>query len=141
MAQLDTSPVSARRRAPPVIGASGGPPAARMVGEFDPSTLRALSAMFSSAIADGDADLVVDLSEVSFMDASTISVIIRTNAFLGVHGRLLRLRDPSVCARRLLALCDLDELIEGEARANLSTVGVTPVDFRPRAATPMHERR
>jgi anti-anti-sigma factor len=82
-----------------------------MVGEYDRGTVPALSAMFSSAIAGDDADLVVDLSEVSFMDASTISVIIRARTFLSVHGRLLRLRDPSKCARRLLTVCDLDPLV------------------------------
>lgn len=139
MAQPETSPVSARRRAPPTIDASGQSPATRMAGEYDVTTVRELSVMFSSAIAADDADLVVDLSEVSFMDAATISVIIRARTFLGALGRMLWLRDPSRCARRLLTVCGLDSLIQGELRSNLSLVGATSVASRPDVAASLHE--
>ncbi len=87
MAQSDVSPVSIFRRGPPRMGAAGEPPVMRMVGEYDVATVGASSAMRGSAVAfEGDA-LVVDLSEVSFMDAATTGVIVRADAFLGVRER------------------------------------------------------
>jgi len=141
MAQLETSALSARRRAPPSLGADVRPPAMKMAGEYDVTTVGELSAMFSSAIAADDADLVVDLREVTFMDAATINVIVRARVFLGVHGRGLRLRAPSRCARRLLTVCDLGSLLQPDPRPSLSLVGTTPVASRPEGAASMRERR
>ena len=128
MAQFDVSPVSILRRGPPQIVGAGETRATRMTGEYDVATVGALSAMLSSAIVFEHDDLVVDLSEVSFMDAATIGVIVRANAFLGVHGRSLWLRDPSRCARRILNICDLDALIELAADAQGSTTSALALE-------------
>ena len=143
MSRSGTSPVSSLRRGPDRRGAHPASPIVTMVGEYDVATAGALSGRFSAAIALAETDLVVDLSEVSFMDAATVSVIVRATVFLRDHGRVLRLRDPSPCARRILGICDLDSLIEPEAEAIPvgaleSWVAVPPVaterDGRPMAA-------
>jgi anti-anti-sigma factor len=53
-------------------------------GEHDDSTVAALSETMARAIARDDADLVVDLSEVQFMGAATVGVIVRAQELLGL---------------------------------------------------------
>jgi anti-anti-sigma factor len=81
-------------------------------GEHDVSTVAALSEILARAIALDDADVVVDLSEVQFMGAATVGVIIRAREFLRLRSRSLVLRSPSECARRILELCGHAELLD-----------------------------
>jgi anti-anti-sigma factor len=81
-------------------------------GEHDASTVAALSEAMARAIALDDADLVVDLGGVEFMDAATVRLIIRAGEFLRLRSRSLTLRSPSTRARRVLDLCGLDDHLE-----------------------------
>jgi anti-anti-sigma factor len=81
-------------------------------GDHDLSTVTELSATMARAITLGDGDLVVDLSRVEFMSAATVSVIVRARELLGARDRSLAVRTPSRCARRVLELCDLSDLID-----------------------------
>jgi anti-anti-sigma factor len=81
-------------------------------GEHDDSTVAALSETMARAIARDDADLVVDLSEVQFMGAATVGVIVRARELLGLRSRTLALRNPSRCARRILDLCGQADLLD-----------------------------
>jgi anti-anti-sigma factor len=76
-------------------------------GEHDLSTQACLSA----AIAAVDADVVLDLSEVEFMDAATIGAILRARVLLRRRSRSLMLRAPSRRARLVIGLCGLDDLV------------------------------
>jgi anti-anti-sigma factor len=81
-------------------------------GEHDVSTVFFLTDALASAIAADDADLVVDLSGVTFMAAATIDELIRGREILRRNSRSLTLRSPSRCARRLLDACGFSHLIE-----------------------------
>jgi anti-sigma B factor antagonist len=81
-------------------------------GEHDVSTVAALSETMARAIARDDADLVVDLSEVQFMGAATVGVIVRARELLELRSRSLTLRSPSRCARRILDLCGHADLLD-----------------------------
>jgi anti-anti-sigma factor len=81
-------------------------------GEHDVSTVAALSETLARAIALDDADVVVDLSEVQFMGAATVAVIIRAREFLRLRSRSLVLRSPSECARRILDVCGHSDLLD-----------------------------
>jgi anti-anti-sigma factor len=81
-------------------------------GEHDLSTSRTLKHVMAEAIATNDADLLVDLREVEFMGATTVSVILRARDFLQQHSRTLTVRAPSARARHVLELCGLDDLVE-----------------------------
>jgi anti-anti-sigma factor len=81
-------------------------------GEHDISTLPALREIMLRAIGHDDADLTLDLSEVTFIDAATVGTIVRTREFLRFWSRSLALRSPSRCARRVLELCDLTDLTD-----------------------------
>jgi anti-anti-sigma factor len=100
------------RRSP---AASAGPNADRTVrlrGEYDISTVAALSETLARAIALDESDLLVDLSGVQFMDAATIGVIVRACSGRRLRSRSLTLRSPSPCARRILDLCGFTYLLD-----------------------------
>jgi anti-sigma B factor antagonist len=92
-------------------------PVVRVRGEHDIATKDALARAISRAAQRNDADVIVDLSEVTFLDASTIGVLVGSHQRLRDTGRSLRLRAPSPSARRLVELCDLGQLIEPEVAA------------------------
>jgi anti-sigma B factor antagonist len=91
-------------------------------GEHDIFTVETLCEVMAGAIALDDADVVVDLSGVQFMDAATVGVIIRAREFLRLRSRSLALRSPSISARRVVDLCCLADLVDPPP---VVTTGVT----------------
>jgi anti-anti-sigma factor len=83
-----------------------------LAGEHDACTVADLSATLAKSISTGNDDLVVDLSQVQFMAAATVGVLLRARMLLGIRSRSLRLRSPSQRARRILELSDLADLID-----------------------------
>ena len=81
-------------------------------GEHDLATVAELAATLARAIAIDDADLVIDLSDVQFMDASTVRLIVRTRDFLRTRARNLGVRAPSDGARLVLDRCGLSHLVD-----------------------------
>ncbi len=108
MALAELSPVTVSRRdlmALPNCDADGS--VVRLRGEHDFYTAPALWHTLAQAIAFDDGDVVVDLSGVDFMGASTVGVLIRASDFLQKRSRSLTLRSPSTRALRVLGLCGL----------------------------------
>ena len=81
-------------------------------GDHDMSTVLALSGELSRAIAPDAVDLVVDLRDVQFMDASTVGLLIGARESLRPRGRSLSLRSLSSAAQRVIEVCDLEELVD-----------------------------
>ncbi|HLF98891.1 MAG TPA: STAS domain-containing protein [Acidimicrobiia bacterium] len=81
-------------------------------GEHDISTVGALTDTLARAIAFDSTEVVVDLSGVQFMDAATVSVIVRTREYLRERQRALVLRSPSTSAKRIFDLCELSDLFD-----------------------------
>lgn len=81
-------------------------------GDHDMATVPVLADALSRAIFIDDADLIVDLSGVTFIDAATIGVVMRARNILRPHGRNLTMRRPRPCATRLLDLCGLNCLLD-----------------------------
>lgn len=90
----------------------------RVSGDQDIANMSALSDALASATTAGDATVVVDLSGVTFMDASTLGAIVRARLVLESGSRSLIVRSPSPCARRLLDLCGFHDLTEPEGMPN-----------------------
>lgn len=88
------------------------PASVTVIGEQDISNEVMLAADLARGIAADDDDVVVDLQGVTFMGASTIGVLVTAQKFLADRGRHLIVRSPSPCARHLLAICDLNALID-----------------------------
>lgn len=84
-------------------------------GEHDLATKVSLVVAIARAAQRDDADLLIDLSEVSFMDASTIGALVGSRTRLCGRSQSLQLRAPSPPARRVLELCGLAHLIHSDA--------------------------
>lgn len=79
-------------------------------GELDLSTIGEESLAMATAIAEETA-LVVDLSEVEFLDAATIGLIASSASFVAERRRSLTVRAPSSFIARLFAVCGLEHLV------------------------------
>jgi anti-sigma B factor antagonist len=77
-------------------------------GELDLATAPALRRALASAAAGEPVDLVVDLSGVTFVDASGLAALLESAHGLRSSGGELRLASPSCMLRRMLALLDLE---------------------------------
>ncbi len=87
-------------------------------GDQDLATKAALACALARAALSSDADLVVDLSDVSFMDASTIGAIVEATDQLRSHSRSLMVRNPSACALRVFEVCGLTQLVQLRVATN-----------------------
>jgi anti-anti-sigma factor len=80
-------------------------------GEHDIATKDSLVVAIAYAGQLEHADVFVDLSELTFMDASTIGAIVGSANRLRSHSQSLALRAPSPRALRVLDLCGLAPLV------------------------------
>lgn len=81
-------------------------------GDHDIATVEALAVELAQAIGCAEADVLVDLSEVRFMDASTVRVILRAREHLERHEHTLTLRSPPTFVQRIIEVCGLGDLVE-----------------------------
>ena len=95
-----------------VAGRDGDRTVVWLRGDHDMATTAELSGALARAMAIDEMDLVVDLTYVQFMDASTVAVFVRAREFLLLRSRALTLRAPLKAARRVLDACGLAELID-----------------------------
>jgi len=79
-----------------------------LYGEHDLSTEAELSgALASFCGVGGVGDVVVDLSQITFVDSTTITALLGARNLMLRQDRRLILRAPSAHARRILQLCGL----------------------------------
>jgi anti-anti-sigma factor len=83
-------------------------------GEHDIATRVSLAVTLARAAQLDDVSLLVDLSAVTFMDASTVGVLVASRNRLRTRARTLRVRAPSVRALRVLEFCGLRHLVQRE---------------------------
>lgn len=100
-----------------------------MWGEHDQGTVGLLLGAMAEAVATDDLDVMVDLSDVAFMDGSTVGALDRGRALLADRDRNLTVQSPTPFQRRLLQICDLADLIEPTRAGERSQ--------EPGAATPL----
>jgi len=81
-------------------------------GDHDITTRDHLAATIARAARLDGVDMVIDLSGVTFMDASTIGVIVDAHNRLRARSHSLSVRSPPRVPRRLLDVCDLAFLID-----------------------------
>lgn len=82
-----------------------------LAGEHDIATDGMLSRVLEDAISLNDAPIVLDLSGVQLMGASTLGVIVAARQRLRRRSRSLTVRSPSPFVRRVIGICDLDCLL------------------------------
>lgn len=77
-----------------------------VVGEIDSSTVGDLVARLTPLPGEAG-DIVLDLSEVRFIDSSGLRALIETHRQAAENGRRLVLKDPSAIVNRLLDISGL----------------------------------
>jgi anti-sigma B factor antagonist len=65
-----------------------------------------------------DQTVILDLSEVEFMDSSSLSVLVQARGTLTADGGSLVLRNPSRAAQRLVTIGGLQDLLQAEAETS-----------------------
>jgi len=83
-------------------------------GEQDATTAAGLAERLANAAALGHGDVVVDLSEVPFVDRAIVKVLVHSQELLESQCRRLALRAPSTFVQRVLDVCGLVDLVEGD---------------------------
>jgi anti-anti-sigma factor len=79
-------------------------------GEHDEATRGRLARALAEA-SQLEGDVVVDLSDVTFMDASTVGALVGAGQDLRQQSRSFGLRSPSPSARRALELCGFGDAV------------------------------
>lgn len=83
----------------------------RVHGDFDIANVHELCELLARAAALDDRDLVVDLGEVGFVDASTIRALLQCRDSLRLRSRSFTVRTSGRTAH-LFELLGLEELLE-----------------------------
>jgi anti-sigma B factor antagonist len=84
-------------------------------GEVDVTGATELGGVVADLVEDGASCLILDLSEVTFLDSTGLSVLVAgRNQCLAVAGDL-KLRDPSPAAWKVLNITGLDEVFSLDA--------------------------
>ena len=86
-----------------------------LAGDLDPATAPQLDAAIQDAMAtDGLERLVLDLSQLTFIDSSGLRVFVTARQALTALDLELVLRSPSATVRRLLDITGLGEILSVE---------------------------
>lgn len=91
-------------------------------GEVDLLTAPLLGGVLGALVAQGQSDLVVDLAEVSFLDAAGLGAITGIVASLGAVGGRLRVVSPLAPVRRVFEITSLDGLLDPTAGSAMEVV-------------------
>jgi anti-anti-sigma factor len=78
-------------------------------GELDAYSAATLDAAFDEALAGGAQRLVLDLSDVGFIDSSGLRSMIRARKQVGDAPEALRIRNPQAATVRLLDITGLTD--------------------------------
>uniref|UniRef100_A0AAU2VI80 STAS domain-containing protein n=1 Tax=Streptomyces sp. NBC_00008 TaxID=2903610 RepID=A0AAU2VI80_9ACTN len=79
-----------------------------VTGDLDIDNVAPLGAALENAAAGGEGPVVVDLSDVSFADSTTVNVLLQGQTLLGPR---LRLAEPSPFMERLIGVLSLDSAL------------------------------
>ncbi len=107
---------------PPGAAPETGPTIIWLRGEHDIATDGALRRKLEHAIALNDAAIVIDLSKVELMCASTLGVIVAARETLRQQSRSLTMRSPSPHIRRVIGICGLPHLLSPRVRDEMAGV-------------------
>jgi anti-anti-sigma factor len=92
------------------VAPESGPTVVWLQGEHDIATDDELRRVLACVIAANAAAIVLDLSDVELMSASTLGVILKARKLVCQQSRSLTVRSPSAFVRRIIGICGLDYL-------------------------------
>ena len=104
--------------------------ALRVSGEHDLSTADLFDAAFAEIMLTDIVDVRVDLSDVTFMDCSTVRKLVHGRSLLAARNQVLTIRGATARQRWFLDLCGLADLIgdSPDGTAEHAQRGVTPLE-------------
>jgi anti-anti-sigma factor len=82
-----------------------------VAGECDLHTGRQLRDVLTSEVSRGVDRLILDLSELAFMDSTGMQVLLSVRTVLSVRGGILALASPQPVVARILELTGADQII------------------------------
>ena len=85
------------------------------VGEADLRTVRDLRQALHRVPGAGRSDVVVDLDQLAFMDATLLGVLVDARLRLSTTGSTLKVRCRNHHGRRVLSITELDGLLDDRA--------------------------
>lgn len=97
------------------LGRANGKVIVRLDGELDVSTAPKLHEVLADAVSqEASGPVILDLSALSFVDSTGLSVLVSTNNRLKDSGRILILQSAQPIVRRLLEVTGLTEVFPME---------------------------
>jgi len=94
-----------------------------LAGEADVTNSDALREALEAEVAKQPGSLIIDLSELRFMDSSALHVILRANRTMDRRGGVLALACPRDPVAKMLRLTAADQLIPVYATVSEATAG------------------
>lgn len=91
-----------------VISQEAGRTTVYLRGELDTSTTPRLQQVLNELQRDGQHRIILDLSQVAFLDAAGMRVFVHTDQALRTVGGALLLSRPTRMVQRILAITELD---------------------------------
>jgi anti-anti-sigma factor len=82
-------------------------------GEIDLVNVDDRVAAIRASASSGSGDVIIDCMDLLFIDAAGIGGLVRANNELRAQGRYLRLINPAPLLRRVLDVCNLNDLLDG----------------------------
>jgi anti-anti-sigma factor len=94
-----------------------GSPVLRLEGELDLSVAEELEQQLLHALRRADERLCVDLSEVTYLDSSSVRALLRVAAIAHDRGKRVQITSASGISRRVLELAGVDDVLGLDAQA------------------------
>jgi anti-sigma B factor antagonist len=85
-------------------------------GELDISTAPLLQDTLADVLGDGPAEIVLNLSELNYVDSTGLSLFITATKRARAEGSKLVLRDPQASTQRLLEITNLTDYFDSDAK-------------------------
>ena len=92
------------------VDLAGAQPVVRLVGEVDMATSPAVKNTLAELVEGGHLAVVVDLSEVTFMDSSGLHALVDAQRRLSESGGKVVLRKPGPAVDRLLQITGMSPM-------------------------------
>jgi anti-sigma B factor antagonist len=88
-----------------------GSPVLRLEGELDLSVAEELEQQLLRALRRADERLCVDLSEVTYIDSSSVRALLRAAAFAHDRGKRVQVTSASGISRRVIELAGVEDVL------------------------------
>jgi anti-sigma B factor antagonist len=98
-------------------------------GEIDVAVAGVLAEELEATIDDCSPAMLVDLTNVTFMDSSALSTLIRVHKYAGSHGGGIRLVGPNARVSRLLEITHLDHVLPVHDTIEAAAEGLQPPEL------------